>query len=102
MEKHCQVDFSDQELVIVGIGEQDLRISLENDVELTGLVNSLIRLYDTDCHVILETTENGTWDDKKKLLFRIIKDIINKYNSVFENPADDTSTSKEEDEDLPF
>lgn len=102
MEKHCQVNFSDQELVIVGIGDQDLRISLENDVELTDLVNSLIRLYDTDCHVILDTTENGRWDDKKKLLFRIIKDIINKYNSVFENPTDDTSTSKEEDEDLPF
>lgn len=101
MEKHCQIVFGDQVLMISGIKEQDIRISLESDVVLTELVNSLIDLYNIDCHVILDTTENDTWDDKKKLLFKIINDIINKYNSVFEHPTNDTSTPKEEEEGLP-
>jgi len=88
MEKSCTISFGEKSFNITGIAESPLVISNEGDVDVTPLVECLIILLDEGNTIKLETQEESSWDEKKKLIYKLIRDIIGKYNVCLSDTDD--------------
>lgn len=88
MEKSCTISFGEKSFNITGIAESPLVISNEGDVDVTPLVECLIILLDKGNTIKLETQEDSSWDEKKKLIYKLIRDIIEKYNGCLSDTDD--------------
>ena len=81
MEKHCQIDFRENSFIVSGIGVDSITIDMSGDIDVTSLVEKLIQLIDTEDSIVLDTQEDNNWDDKKKMIYKLLSMIFEKYNA---------------------
>ena len=81
MEKHCQIDFRENSFIVRGIGVDSITIDMSGDIDVTSLVEKLIQLIDTEDSIVLDTQEDNSWDDKKKMIYKLLSMIFEKYNA---------------------
>lgn len=81
MEKHCQIDFRENSFIVSGIGVDSITIDMSGDIDVTSLVEKLIQLIDTEDSIVLDTQEDNSWDDKKKMIYKLLSMIFEKYNA---------------------
>lgn len=80
MEKHCQIKFDENLLIINGLDTNSMKIDINGDIDVTSLVECLIKLIDSSPIIKLDTTENVNWDKKQKIIYQLISSIFEKYN----------------------
>ena len=90
MEKHCQVEFEENSLTIKGIEAAPITIDTTGDIEVTSLVESLIQLIESEDRIVLDTLEDVKWDEKKKLIYKLVHSIFEKYNACLIENIDET------------
>lgn len=99
MEKHCQIEFEENSLTIKGIEATPITINTTGDIDVTSLVESLIQLIDSEDRIVLDTVEDVKWDEKKKLIYKLVHNILEKYNAcLIENDGETGPISSIESE----
>lgn len=99
MEKHCQIEFEENSLSIKGIEDVPIIIDTTGDIDVTSLVESLIQLIDSEDGIVFETMEDAKWDEKKKLIYKLVHNIFEKYNAcLIENDSETGPISSIESE----
>lgn len=96
MAKNCRMEFRENSFCIDGISEEPIEIRFDGDIDVTSLVEGMIELIDSEERLCIETSESPDWDDKKKLIHRLITEIIEKYNGCLSPTEGDKE--KEQDE----
>lgn len=81
MEKHCQISIGENSFIVSGICADPITIDTSGDIDVTSLVEKLIQLIDTEDSIVLDSQEDVSWDDKKKMIYKLICKIIEKYNT---------------------
>lgn len=81
MEKHCQIKFDENLLIINGLDTNSMIIDINGDIDVTSLVEKLIHLIDNEDSIVLDTQEDASWDDKKKMIYKLVYKIFEKYNA---------------------
>ena len=101
MEKHCQIEFNENSLNIKGLETSSITIDTIGDIDVTSLVERLIQLIDTEDKIVFDTVEDSKWDDKKKLIYKLVRKIVEKYNACLNEDVSGTEaiSSMELDQD---
>ena len=81
MERHCQINFRENSFIVSGIGVDSITIDMSGDIDVTSLVEKLIHLIDNEDSIVLDTQEDASWDDKKKMIYKLVYKIFEKYNA---------------------
>jgi len=81
MERHCQINFIENTFMVSGICEDSISIDISGDIDVTSLVEKLIQMIDTEDSIVLDTKEDANWDDKKKMIYKLVCKIFEKYNA---------------------
>ena len=90
MEKHCQINFNESSFIVSGICADSITIDMSGDIDVTILVEKLIQLIDTEDSIVMDTNEDPSWDDKKKMIYKLICKIIEKYNICLNENDEET------------
>lgn len=98
MAKNCRIEFGENSFSIDGISEEPIEIRFDGDIDITPFVEGMIELIDSEEQLCIETTESPDWDDKKKLIHKLITEIIEKYNGCLSPSEGDEEKEKEQDE----
>lgn len=105
------MEFGENSFSINGIKEEPIEILFEGDIDVTPLVEGMIELIDSEEQLSLETLESPDWDDKKKLIYKLVTEIIEKYNGCLASSELDEEkeqyevpniSSSIDSDDLPF
>ena len=78
----------------------EISISLEGDIDFTGLVKHLTRLVEHENSIEIIWTEGEESTDKANVAKEVIDDIIDSFNQVIEEQFDDED--EEDEADMPF
>lgn len=101
MERHCQIEFSENTLIIKGLETSSITIDTIGDIDVTSFVERLIQLIDAEDKIVFDTVEDSKWDDKKKLIYKLVYKIVEKYNTCLNDDISGTEAinSMESDQD---
>lgn len=110
MAKTCRIEWGENTFNIEEIKEKPIEIRFEGDIDITPLVEGMIELIDSEEQLCLETLEGPDWDEKKKLIYKLVAEIIEKYNGCFSTSEEDEEEQDEtpyignsmDSDDLPF
>lgn len=98
MEKHCQISIGENSFIVSGICADPITIDTSGDIDVTSLVEKLIQLIDTEDSIVLDSQEDVSWDDKKKMIYKLICKIIEKYNTCLSENNEEVKSVYSEQE----
>lgn len=101
MERHCKIEFSENSLIIKGLETSSITIDISGDIDITSFVECLIQLIDAEDKIVFYTVEDSKWDDKKRLIYRLVYKVVEKYNACLNEDISGTEAinSMESDQD---
>ena len=92
MERHCQISFDENSFIVSGICANSITIDSSGDIDVTSLVEKLIQLIDTEDSIVLDSLEDASWDDKKKMIYKLFCKIIEKYNACLTENSEESAS----------